>query len=78
MELSKTEKKILQRIQANLVYGDIGKIANNLKMQQPAVSRYLSLSNSSFSDKVVKEAITLITEREYKNMDLLNSILMGG
>lgn len=74
MKITKIQKQILKRIKANLIYGDIELIATNTNFSREYVSRVLSTTTSQYSNKVTQAAVTLITDRELKDIELLQKI----
>lgn len=67
MLISETQRQLLQKIKEKSQRGDVKKIAKKLKFSQKHVSQVLNPDVlNEFNEKIVDEAVKLISERESK------------
>ncbi|MFT3679474.1 MAG: hypothetical protein QM791_04330 [Ferruginibacter sp.] len=74
MILTPTQKELLENIQAKLVRGDIGKIADSVGRSREFVSRVLSTATDLYNAEIVAEAVRIIELREQDTKKLLKKV----
>ncbi len=75
MALTKNQLKLLQRISARLVRGDIKNIAQKTGKTREYVGRVLNASSETYFLPVVNEAVKIISEREQNAKKLLEKVV---
>lgn len=74
MKLSETQNELLKRIESKMQRGDIAAIAEITGMTREYVGMVLNPDSDFYNETIVIEAVKLVTEREQKTKQLLESI----
>jgi DNA-binding phage protein len=74
MGLSNKQIELLKGIQNRLQRGDIKEIATRVEMTREHVSRALNISGENYSEKIIDAAMQVITEREERVTQYLQTL----
>ena len=72
--LSDSQKKLVQRINKNLEYGDINSIAEATGMTRVYVGSVLNVKTRTYNDEIINAAIEIIAVREQGRLETLKKL----